>query len=392
MITRRSALSFATTSLVAANAQARFAIPASHLVEEENIPPFWVSTAEEVRRFLDTKVRTGRVAAIGQTAGGREIRAVFYGDQRRGKGTSTFSGALGFRDVRAYLGPDWKRTVYWCVSAVHGGEFEGIMGAVNLLAVLETGTDLRGKRWPALVEAAGRVGRIVVIPITNVDGRVRVPLRMLKFQGTDHTLHEYFNTGAKPDGSIIGWPQCKEHIPLDFRTTQFPGGYPNDAGVNIQHDDFMENPQPETRALYRLATAERPDLILNMHTGANFLHPLRPSAEPVLTPVFDELYRRIMTPLTESGLQRSDNVAETTDPARERAFNHNLDTALNLHCGALSVTVESPAFDFNEGKRNGQPFFHSPENLLDAQMLTHQEALRYLADTGGRVAWTTPKG
>lgn len=391
MITRRTALSLAATSILAANAHAKFAIPASHLAEEPNIPPFWLSTTENVREYLDSQVRKGHVASIGRTAGGRDIRAVFYGKPREGKGSSTFSGSLGFRDVRAWLGPDWKRTVYWCVSAVHGGEFEGIVGSVNLLSVLETGNDLRGKPWPELTAAAARVGRIVVIPIVNADGRARVPLRMMKHQGTDHTLHEYFNTGAKPDGSLIGWPQCKEHIPLDFRTTQFPGGYPNDAGVNIQHDDFMGNPQPETRALYRLATAERPDLILNMHTGAQFFHPLRPSAEPVLTPVFDELYRRVMTSLTLAGLQRTDDPAENADPSRERSFNHNLDTALNLHCGALSVTVESPAFDFSTAKRNGEAFFHTPENLLDAHLIAHQEAIRFLADTGGRIAWTTER-
>jgi hypothetical protein len=30
------------------------------------------------------------------------------------------------------------------MACVHGGEFEGIVGVVNLLSVLETGKDLRG--------------------------------------------------------------------------------------------------------------------------------------------------------------------------------------------------------------------------------------------------------
>ena len=33
----------------------------------------------------------------------------------------------------------------------HGGEIEGIVGLVNLIAVLETGADLRGKAWPEIV-------------------------------------------------------------------------------------------------------------------------------------------------------------------------------------------------------------------------------------------------
>ncbi len=34
------------------------------------------------------------------------------------------------------------------MSSVHGGEFEGIVGTVNLISVIETGKDLRGKEWP----------------------------------------------------------------------------------------------------------------------------------------------------------------------------------------------------------------------------------------------------
>ena len=53
--------------------------------------------------------------------------------------------------------------------------------------------------------------------------------------------------------------------------TQFPGGYPNDAGVNIQHDDFFGARQPETQAQFDLVARERPDLTMNMHTGASFV-------------------------------------------------------------------------------------------------------------------------
>lgn len=372
-------------------ARSRFPIRPDYLAEPDVIPPFWISTYDDVGRFLKERMRKGSVQVIGKSAGGRPIRAVFYGRPRMGKGTTTFSGSLGFGDVRAWLGPDHARKVYLAMASVHGGEFEGIVGAVNLLSVLETGRDLRGQPWPEIAEAARALDRVIVLPITNVDGRARVPLRMIRHQGTSEIVHEYFNTGAKPDGSIIGWPQCKEHIPLDFSRTQFPGGYPNDAGVNIQHDDFFGSPQPETRALFDLAARERPDLILNMHTGAVFIHPMRPFAEPALTPAFEEAYRRIMTRLTREGLQRTADAAKEADPARERMSVFNLDTALNLHCGALSILVESPAHDFSTAVKDGKPFLHTPELLLEAQLITHQEAMKFLAETGGRARWTARK-
>lgn len=369
----------------------RFSIRPDYLVEASPIPPFWLGAYDEIAHFLETRLRKASLRTIGQSAGGRPLRAAFYGQPRQGRGTTTFSGALGFGDVRAYTGPDHARKVYMALCGVHGGEFEGMVGAVNLISVLETGADLRGTPWPGITAAAQALDRIIILPLANPDGRARIPLRMIQHRGPDPTVHEYFNTGAKPDGSIIGWPQCKQNIPLDFSTTQFPGGYPNDAGVNIQHDDFFGARQPETQALFDLAALERPDLILNMHTGATFMNPLRPFVEPALSPAFDEIYRRIMTGLTQAHLARTENVAAESDPTRLRMSPYNLDTALNLHCGALSLVVESPAHDYSPAERLGQPFRQTPDLLLDAQLICHQQAMRFLAETGGRLAWTAKK-
>jgi hypothetical protein len=367
-------------------------IPADYLREAEHIPEFWVSTLEAVNRFLDAHVHAGAVDSIGTTAGGRPIRVVSYGKRREGRGTTTFSGSLGFGDTRAYIGPDSEKRVYLGMAGVHGGEFEGIVGTVNLISVLETGSDLRGKPWPEITAAARSIDRIIIIPVTNPDGRARVPLRLGLHRGSDETIPEYFNTGGRPDGRNIGWPDVKEYIPLDFSRTQFPGGYPNDNGVNIQHDDFFGRRQPETQALLDLASRERPDLVLNMHTGAVFPLMHRPFAEPVLTPVFDALFRRVQTRLTEEGLQASDDPRREADPARVATSSpYNLDTALNLHCGALSVVIESPSHAASTGKRHGKPFVFTPHHLLDAQLLCHQEAMKFLAEKGGRSRWAPPK-
>jgi hypothetical protein len=229
----------------------------------------------------------------------------------------------------------------------------------------------------------------VLLPVTNVDGRTRVPMRMMPHRGKDGTVNEYFDTGGKPDGTLIGWPQCKEYIPLDFAKTQFPGGYPNDAGVNIQHDDFFGARQPETQALFDLVARERPDLTMNMHTGASFIHVMRSFHEPALLPVWEQFYRRVMTALTEAGTQHSTDPAVEANPAREkRAGQFNLDSALSLHCGSLSVLIESPSHSFNNGSRDGKPYFPTPDELVDAQLVAHQAAMEFLLETGGRAKWT----
>lgn len=371
-----------------------FQIPEEYLKEPSNIPGFWVSTVEETAAFLKQRIRIGHVEEIGRSSGGRPIRAVTYGSPRQGRGTSTFSGSLGFGDVRAFRGQGHDKTVYCAMAAVHGGEFEAIVGLINLIAVLETGHDLRGKAWPDLAATSARIDRIVLVPIANPDGRSRIPIRMqLHREGADgYKVHEWLNTGAKADGSLIGWPQVKEHIPLDFSQVRFPGGYPNDAGVNIQHDDFLGQRQPETQALLNLATRERPDLVLNLHTGVAmndyYMRVHRPFSEPALNATFDAFFTRVHTGLALAGLQSTRDPAIEANPSRAPRSAYNLDTAINLHCGALCITIESPSHGYSGTNRALQPARQTPETLLEAQLVCHREAMQFLADTGGRARWT----
>ena len=254
------------------------------------------------------------------------------------------------------------------MAAVHGGEMEGIMGMVNLISVIETGKDLRGKEWPQITATVAKLDRLILIPIVNPDGRVRVPVRLQPYRGTDNTVSEYLNTGGRPDGTIIGWPQVKEYIPLDLKKPGFPGGYPNDAGVNIQHDDFLGKRQPETQALLDLTARERPDLILNMHTGAVYMIMHHPFMEQVLEPVFEKLFKYVQTGLTLKGLQYTKDPEKESNISQSPKGTYNLDTALNLHCGALCVVVESPCHGYAMKNYQGEPAMHTPEMLLEAQL------------------------
>jgi hypothetical protein len=365
-----------------------FQIPEDYLREPQNIPTFWISTFDEVSDFLKKNVHKGQVEIVGTSAGGRPIRAVVYGRPRQGSGTTTFSGSLGFGDVRAYRGADHEKKVYMGMAGVHGGEFEGIVGMVNLISVIETGKDLRGKDWPNITATMAHLDRIILIPIVNPDGRVRVPLRMEAYRGTDLTVAEYLNTGGKSDGTITGWPQVKKFIPVNLTLPGFPGGYPNDNGVNIQHDNFFGNRQPETQALFDLTEKERPDLIVSMHTGAVYMLMVRSFGEPVLSTAFDTLFSYVHSALALNGLQYTKDPKVEGDPKRATGSVYNLDGALNLNCGALSMVVESPSHGFSGKNEAGEAALHTPEMLLTAQLICHQEAMRFLAETGGRSQWT----
>jgi hypothetical protein len=364
-----------------------FQIPQDYLREPDTIPDYWITTNEDVTDFLKKTVKKGQIEIIGTSAGGRPIYAVLYGEARKGKGTTTFSGSLGFGDTRAYRGPDHDKTVYLGMSAVHGGEFEGIIGTVNLIAVIETGKDLRGKEWPVISEVVSKLNRVILIPIMNPDGRERIPLRMELYRGTDFTVPEYLNTGGNAEGKITGWPEIKEFIPMDFSRPGFPGGYPNDAGVNFQHDDFFGTKQPETQALFDLAEREKPDLIINMHTGATYMIMHRPFVEKSLDPIFDSLFKYVLSELTVRGLQRTKDVKAEPNPKNAPDGVYNIDGALNLHCGALCVVVESPSHAFSSLDYDGKPAILSNDMLLDGELICHQQAMKFLLETGGRSKW-----
>ncbi len=377
----------------------KFNIPETYLEEAENIPPFWITTIDEVNDFIQNNVRKGSYSTIGVSAGSRPIQAVFYGTPRDGAGTTTYSGSLSVKDIAKYRGKDNDKTVYLGMAGVHGFELEGIMGMINLISVFETGKDLNGGEWPEIEALLDSLDRIILVPLVNPDGRHRIPIRMESHKGHDpdaYLVHEYLNTGGKEGGEIIGWPDVKEYIPMDFSQFEFPGGYPNDNGVNIMHDDFLGNVQPETQMLYDLTTKEKPDLIMNMHTGvprSNYFMTMVPSyCEPSLIPVWIALYEAVHTKLTQEGLQKSNNIENISIDAARKASSinlsrYNLNTALNLHCGSLCVTVEDASHGYSGVYDNGDPVVQTPEKILRSELIAHQEAMKFLYKTGGKAKW-----
>src|SRR5258708_40261336 len=78
-------------------------IPPEYLEQAKVIPDFWVSTVDDVFKFLDQRVHKGKVQQIGTTAGGRAMRAVFYGQPGPPKRATRFSTSPSCRDVRPVL-------------------------------------------------------------------------------------------------------------------------------------------------------------------------------------------------------------------------------------------------------------------------------------------------
>ncbi|MCY7359651.1 MAG: hypothetical protein LH609_19790 [Rudanella sp.] len=52
------------------------------------------------------------------------------------------------------------------------------------------------------------------------------------------------------------------------------------------------------------------------------------------------------------------------------------------------MLIESPSHGFSGKTDHGEAVVHTPEMLIDAQLICHQTALQFLAAKGGRSSWT----
>ena len=108
--------------------------------------------------------------------------------------------------------------------------------------------------------------------------------------------------------------------------------------------------------------------------------------------VWESYYQRIRGRLAGMGLQHSSDPAKAAELPRVTSLNrYNLDTALHLHCGAAAFVIESPAHSFSTSKRDGQPFRHTVDQLVDAQLTVHEEGMKQLLETGGVARWMAPR-
>lgn len=322
----------------------------------ETMPVYWKTRPEDVEEVCRL-VRKGRVTIPGRSAGERPIYMIEYGRSNLKRGKATLSSALGGMDIRAYAdktGEDYIPTVF-LVGAVHGGEFEGTSAILNLIKLLETGTDYAGETRRELVNACEGL-HLILIPLANPDGRSRVPFG--SFVGkTFHDLR-YYCQGTWKDGTLCGWPGCKLVHPIKDHVS-YLGSYFNDDGINMMHEDFMGgNVSRETRLLLDICRREAPDFSILLHGGDN-------SPDHIIPPAYAfgrameealSLSRRVEARHKAAGLAYSYH----PDPHKEEGnapLAFNLVSAMHHSCGEPVVTYESnqglvearsPGFSYEE--------------------------------------------
>jgi hypothetical protein len=226
-------------------------------------PDYWRSRLTHIQHSAQT-VKRGQARIIGHTTLNHPIYCFEYGTFEPQKPTTTISSAMSSDRRASFFDPARRtRPSLTLLSCMHGGETEGIAVCLNVIEILETGRDLQGNDRSNLQALLGRV-RLTIIPCMNPDGRQRALVDHLVGAELDDLY--LVQQGIWSDGTLPRGRKIKETQPFPPDQVQYLGGYYNQSGINLQHDDFFGPAlAPENRAVIDMLRHELPDGFLSLH-------------------------------------------------------------------------------------------------------------------------------
>jgi len=242
------------------------------------VPAFWVGHLDGLMERWNRLTR-GKVQTVGVSAGGRPLHLITYGElealPQEANGSSASEGRH-FATRRDKARRD-KPVLLW-LGAVHGAEVEGLTGLVNLIQVMETGVDLRGREQPTL-RALGERCRLLILPCANPDGLARFQPRWT--YGMDPATARYWSHGTSDDSGAQESPD-PGHLRGGIAPSQsFRGCHFNDAGVDPMQDEFFGRLSSEVGAVLQIARDEAPDWAVSLHHTLYGPEVLRPAYVPI---------------------------------------------------------------------------------------------------------------
>ena len=338
----------------------------SHIPKRE-VPAFWLGEYKGLAERWSSLV-LGKVRTIAVSPGGRPLHLISYGEVESLPQDANFNSAIGALQPSAYRDKAArKKPVVLLVGPVHGHEVEGLTGLGNLIQIMETGRDLRGKEQSRIL-ALGRRCRLLIIPSGNPDGLARFEPRMLHDMGLRDL--EFWGQGTWNDDTLCGWPGVKRVHPMVGSRVGFLGCYFNDAGVNPMHDEFFAPMSSEASAILRVAREEAPDWAVSLHSHENNPDVLRPSYSPMETQEqISRLAERYSARLASLGLPHSAPFKPKPDEGNPPP-SFNLASALYHVSGAAAFTFECP-----HGLRHEGACRVPAEQILDIQLALYESIL-----------------
>jgi hypothetical protein len=318
--------------------QMRKGFAAYELKGLEERPQWWQVRPDEINRIM-RGIRHGKVETLCKTASGHPLWAVTYNSGENAATTVNWPAAGSSSNPDKFRSRGYERQTVVICAGLHGAEPEGVAAALNLINLIESGSDLRGERNEVLRILIENY-TVVIMPCVNMDGRSICPDHL---RGATYEQFRIASQGMWNDGKYINWQESKEYFPLPLERVAFPGGYPNQDGFNIMHDCAPGCLRTaEAAAILALAEREQTDLFLNLHSC---------EGSPVLLPpgMFNYaahvergniLHRKLMDKLKQHRL-----INDYQQPWEHNGYGINLNTAVTMCSGALALTYESTVTD-----------------------------------------------
>ncbi len=243
-------------------------------IPERSLPEWWTGDVKGLALRFES-LKRGKAVVLAATPGSRPLHLVAYGEKEPVAHNANFNSAVGAREPAAYMDKAArKKPVVLFVGPVHGHEVEALTGLVNLIHVMETGKDLRGRDQQRL-QQLGEKCRLLIIPAGNPDGIARFEPRAL--HGMEGDDIRFWGQGTWKDNTLCDWPQVKRLHPMVGDNVGFLGCYFNNAGINPMHDEFFDPMGPEAPAILKVAHEEGPDLAASLHSHESKPAVLRPA-------------------------------------------------------------------------------------------------------------------
>ena len=303
---------------------------------QRQIPEFWVGNYEKYLNIIN-KLDKLEVQVLTSTPGEKPLHLIPYGKKEIIESKANYNSAVAAGKPDSYMKKGSREKPVICfLGPVHGHEVEGLTGLMNLINILETGADLRGKKRKKIKDLAQKC-RLLIIPLGNPDGFYRFEPQSLKNMKTKDL--RFWGQGTWSDGSFCGYPDCKQVHPMTENQTEFLGCYYNDDGINIMHDEFFAPMAKETKAISKVIRDEGPDIIISLHSHEAVPAILKTGCIPK-DKIKDliKFTKCFYTSLKKANLPYNDTIFNS----KEKNNKFNLVSALYHMSGALSATFENP--------------------------------------------------
>ncbi len=234
-------------------------------VPQLKVPDFWLSNQALVQSYLDSQIKRGKVHWIGESVQGRPLRVIEY--------------------------PAPGQPKLMLIGGTHGHEPGTVAACMNMLHLLETGSDLAGQPHEELAAMAGKI-HLFVLPLLNPDGRA---VCLDSFYGLGVDTCELYACGLQRNGDLIPYDAASDQpcYYFDPQEALFLGGQFNAAGwaINRRLSDELSE-AIEVQQLLEYVKPLGLQAILDLHAcGYNFAFQARSHAAPYW-PVLREWQRR----------------------------------------------------------------------------------------------------